>query len=353
MKLSDFDYTYPEELVAQHPLDQRDSSRMMVINQSRKSFIHSNILKLPQFLNEGDVFVLNESRVIPARLFGTRDTGAEIEVLLVNASDVKKNKFDVASKIWNCIAKKSKRLKENEIIKFGDTLYGKILSKKDQILTIEFSTQENILKEFEKYGVPPLPPYIKRKTKKDYSLSDKKRYQTVFAKEYGSVAAPTAGLHITDNILNSIKERGVRITTLSLHVSMDTFAPVREEDITNHTMHGEFFNVSEESANIINHAKANNKRIIAVGTTTVRALEAAASGPNEIRPTNDYTNIFIYPEYKFKIVDSILTNFHQPKSTLIMMVSAFAERDFILKMYDEAIHSRYRLFSYGDCMLIQ
>lgn len=344
MYLSDFDYTFPEELIAQQPLPERDGSRMMVCDRKSRAYKHSRIAEFPGYLKKGDILVFNNTKVIPARLFGRRSSGGEIEILLTKNLDALK------FKTWQCMAKKTKRLHIDENIIFGDNFYGKILTKDEQYITIEFET-ENILSEIEKYGVPPLPPYIKRKGREAYTDIDKKRYQTVYAEKSGSVAAPTAGLHFSEVLINSIKDLGVEVLNIALHVSLDTFAPVREEIIENHKMHGEIYQITNETAHAINRAKGEGRRVIAVGTTTVRTLEAASQG-GETKSGEKITNIFIYPGFKFQIVDALLTNFHQPRSTLIMMVSAFAGREFILDMYKKAIEERYRLFSYGDCMLL-
>jgi S-adenosylmethionine:tRNA ribosyltransferase-isomerase len=344
MYLSDFDYIFPEELIAQQPLPKRDSSRMMVCDRKSRSCKHSRITDFPEYLKKSDVLVFNNTKVIPARLFGRRKSGGEIEILLTKNLDI------INFKTWQCIAKKTKRLHIGEDIIFGDNFSGKILAKDEQYITIEFETKD-FLSEIERYGVPPLPPYIKRKGIASYTDVDKKRYQTIYAKNLGSVAAPTAGLHFSETLVNSIKGLGVEVLNIALHVSLDTFAPVREDIIENHKMHGEIYQITDETARALNSAKKEGRRIIAVGTTTVRTLEAASQN-GEIKPGEKNTNIFIYPGFKFQIVDALLTNFHQPKSTLIMMVSAFAGREFILNMYKKAIEEHYRLFSYGDCMLI-
>jgi S-adenosylmethionine:tRNA ribosyltransferase-isomerase len=338
MKLSDFNYTYPEELVAQRPLERRDESKMMFVNRASDSFEHSSVRDFPNYLNKGDLLVINDSKVLPVRLLGKRKSGGHIEILLLREIDAKDG-------IWECLATRKKRIKIGDKINFDQKLTAEVIKKDDASIVIRFQTRQNIYTLIEQIGLPPLPPYIKREHRNDYTEEDRKRYQTIYAKNVGSAAAPTAGFHLSQTILESCQNRGVNIAPITLHVGIDTFSPVRVDDIENHKMHGESFSISEETLQMIKKTKENGGRVVAVGTTTVRALESADVIGND-------TNLFITPGYKFKLVDAMLTNFHQPKSTLIMMVSAFAEREFILKMYEEAIQNRYRLFSYGDCMLI-
>lgn len=337
MKLTDFDYQYPEELVAQHPLERRDASKMMVLDRARGTNHHSNISKLPDFLKEGDLLVVNNSKVFPARLFGEKPTGGKVEVLLLESKDAEKA-------TWSCITTKTARLKDGVELKFSDDLTGRIVEKG----LIRFSGD---LDKILKVGIPPLPPYIKREQLDPSREEDIRRYQTVYASNTGSAAAPTAGLHFTDKLLAAIKDRGVDIAHVTLHVGLDTFSPVRVDTIEDHEIHGEHFSITASTADAINRAKKDGRRVIAVGTTSVRTLESATID-GEIRTLDGYSKLFIYPGYHFQVVDAMLTNFHQPCSTLIMLVSAFAGRERIMDAYREAIEKKYRLFSYGDCMLI-
>lgn len=346
MKLSDFDYQYPEELIATHPLPSRDASRMLVVNRSNKSLIHSNISGLPQVLKKNDLLVINNTRVFPARLVGKKESGGHLEILLLKMASENQR---VGAR-WRCITNQTKASNPGLKIAFDDGLVGIILSRDGNELIIEFNKPELI----EKVGLPPLPPYIRAARKIARSqdreienIPDKKRYQTIYAKESGSSAAPTAGLHFTKGLLDEIRAAGGSIASVTLHVGLDTFSPVRVENIEEHKMHGEEFFVPQETVEAIETAKKEEGRVIAVGTTSVRALESFYSSSTSLN-----TDLFIYQGYKFRIVDAMLTNFHQPKSTLLMLVSAFAGREFILKAYNEAIRERYRLFSYGDCMLI-
>ncbi len=341
MKLHEFDYKYPEELVAKHPLNDRDASKMMVVNRASHEITHSFVKELPSFLKKGDVLVINNSRVFPARLIGKKESGGAIEILLLNRQD---------EKTWKCITNRTAKLKIGSKMIFAEGLECKILSREGETIDVEFNRPELI----ESVGLPPLPPYIRSARGKgnDVAKEDVQRYQTVYARETGSAAAPTAGLHFTDKLLENIKACGVEIAPVTLHVGLDTFSPVREENIEEHKMHGEEYFIPEESAKMIVAAKKEGRRVIAVGTTSARVLESFAQDVGTQSPHHSSTNIFIYPGYKFKIVDAMLTNFHQPMSTLIMMVSAFAGREFIMKAYAEAIAKKYRLFSYGDCMLI-
>lgn len=330
---------------------------MMVVDRLSRKISHKSILDLPKYLRAGDVLVVNDTKVLPVRLFGKKDTGGEIEVVLLRETE---------KDIWEVIATRTKRLKPGTKIKFGGKFSGEILERRDDKIIIKLFGGKNIYKLIEKYGVPPLPPYIERPKKKDYSGNDIKRYQTVYAKNIGSAAAPTAGFHLTKKLIAELKKRGVKITHVTLHVGLDTFSPVRVDNIHEHKMHGEEFFVPEETAETIAQAKKNGHRVIAVGTTSVRALESFGKRCQALSQTLcidaldrerclapfSQTTLFITPGYNFRVVDAILTNFHQPRSTLIMMISAFAGREFILGAYKKAISNRYRLFSFGDCMLI-
>ncbi len=345
MNLSDFDYEYPKELIAQHPLAARDESRMMVVRRSDRSFSHSGITEIASFIEPGDVVVVNETKVAPARIFGKRGNGEEVEILLIEQTET--------PNLWKTLLKRAKKIRPGEKFFFGMQATATARGRDDIYLLLEFNG--NSLKlAMEKRGVPPLPPYIERKGMDAYSNEDRERYQTVYARHTGSAAAPTAGLHLTPQIIKSIEDRGASVESIVLHVGIDTFAPVRAEKLDDHKMHGERVMISEESAQKIASAKKDGLKVIAVGTTTTRALESAAlkSDTGEIAHGQWTTDIFIKPGFEFKAVDAMLTNFHQPKSTLLVMISAFAGREFILSCYQEAIKERYRLFSFGDCMLI-
>ncbi|HHV65830.1 MAG TPA: tRNA preQ1(34) S-adenosylmethionine ribosyltransferase-isomerase QueA [Peptococcaceae bacterium] len=343
MKLEDFDYFLPPELIAQYPLEPRDSSRLMILNKTTGDISHHIFRDIEKFLNPGDVLVLNKTRVIPARLLGEKKgTGAQIEVLLLKR---------INNCSWEVLIKPGKRLKVGQEVMFGGGfLTGKlkdILANGNRIMEFEF---EGLFEEvLDSLGKMPLPPYIHA------DLQDKERYQTVYAKESGSAAAPTAGLHFTKELLQKIENKGVEILEILLHVGLGTFRPVKTEDITEHQMHSEYFRLDQVTADRINRAKKEGRRVIAVGTTVVRTLESAANlsnNPMELTAFEGWTDIFIYPGYQFKVIDALITNFHIPRSTLIMLVSAFAGRELILKAYAEAIREKYRFYSFGDCMLI-
>jgi S-adenosylmethionine:tRNA ribosyltransferase-isomerase len=356
MKISDFDYSYPEELVAQKPLPERARSRMMVVDRANKSIAHSHILELPKFLKQGDLVVMNDTRVVPARIFGRRGKGEEIELLVVEPSDRKD--------VWRCLLKRAKRIRPGEQFFFGMQSTAKALGREGEHLLVEFK-RNSLELAMKHHGVPPLPPYIRREGFKSYTEEDRERYQTVFARTPGSAAAPTAGLHFDDALIKKMNEAGAKVEHVTLHVGIDTFAPVRVDDVDAHRMHGEAVEVSRQTAETVSVAKGRGERVVAIGTTSVRSLESAAEMAGSDKADGTFawkkgkiafgrwtTDIFIKPGYEFKVVDAILTNFHQPRSTLIMLVSAFAGREFILSCYEEAIKERYRLFSYGDCMLI-
>lgn len=340
MKLANFNYTYPEELVAQRPLPRREDSRMMVIDRANKSFGHAFIKDLPKYLNRGDILVVNDSLVEPVRLIGKKDSGSRVELLLLKNTDAEKNR-------WEALSTRTKRLKEGDTIIFEGNATARVVKKTRVGVVVDIKSELPISKLLEKIGLPPLPPYIRRGGRESYTNDDRERYQTVYAKNPGSAAAPTAGFHLTGDILEDCNQRGIGIAYVTLHVGTDTFAPVRVSDVERHEMHGEEYSVPKETTDLIKGAKKNGGRVVAVGTTTVRALETCSK-----MPLGGTTNIFIYPGYEFKVVDVLLTNFHQPRSTLLMLVSAFAGREFVLQMYAEAIKERYRLFSYGDCMLV-
>ena len=341
MKTDDFDFELPEELIAQEPILKRDSSRLMVVDKKTGSISHHVFTDIVDLLNKGDVLVLNDTKVIPARLFGIKEnTNAHIEVLLLN---------NIENNIWSCLVKPAKRVKDGTIISFGDGLLkAKCLEVDDEgIRKIEFKYDGIFMEILDKLGTMPLPPYIKTK------LKDKDRYQTVYAKNIGSAAAPTAGLHFTNELLEKIKNKGIIICYVTLHVGLGTFRPVKVEDVSKHKMHSEYYEMNEETANILNKAKEEGRRIISVGTTSVRVLETVMNKYNYFCKCSGWTDIFIYPGYKFKAIDNLITNFHLPKSTLIMLVSALASREIILNAYNEAVKEKYRFFSFGDSMFIK
>ena len=335
MKLSDFDYHLPKELIAKYPAQPRDSCRLMVLNRKDKTIEHRIFRDVIDYLEPGDALVLNNTKVIPARLIGKKEkTNANIEVFLLRP---------IEDNIWEALIKNVRRLKKNQKVIISDNFYVEFLDRDDEKAIVKIHSKD-IKSDLEKYGHVPLPPYIEREDEEN----DKDYYQTVFAEKEGSVASPTAGLHFTRELLEKIKEKGVNIAYITLHVGLGTFKPVKTEDITKHKMHEEYFTIPRETLEMIKKTKENKKSVEAVGTTVVRALETYG----KFGKTEGFTDIFIYPPYEFKIVDKLITNFHLPKSTLLMLVSAFADRDFILRAYNEAVKEKYRFFSYGDAMLI-
>lgn len=341
MKTSEYDYHLPEHLIAQTPLKNRSASRLMVVDKNEGNLEHKEFKDITSYLEKGDVLVLNDTKVIPARLFGLKEeTNAKIELLLL-----KEEQKDT----WECLARPFKRLKKGTKIFFGDSLLqGEVIEKKEEgILTVKFTYQGIFLEILNQLGEMPLPPYIHEK------LKDKNRYQTIYAKNNGSAAAPTAGLHFTKELLSKIKEKGVIITYVTLHVGLDTFRPVEVEDVTSHKMHSEFYQMSNDVASILNQAKKEKRRIIAVGTTSTRTLETIIKKYGEFRKCSGNTDIFIYPGFKFQAIDGLITNFHLPKSTLLMLVSAFSTKEIILKCYHEAVKEKYRFFSFGDAMFLK
>ena len=340
MKTDDFDYYLPENLIAQTPLENRSESKLMVLDKNG-NIEHKHFYNIIDYLNEGDSLVINDTKVIPARIIGIKEsTGAVIELLLLK--DLKNNK-------WECLAKPQKRLKVNTIISFGEGLLKARVYEilEEGITRIELLYDGILMEILDKLGTMPLPPYIHEK------LKDKDRYQTVYAKNYGSAAAPTAGLHFTEELLNSIKKKGVNIVHITLHVGLGTFRPVSVEDVTKHKMHTEHYIVTKESADILNKTKEAGKKIIAVGTTSTRTLETVLKDNNKFIACSGDTDIFIYPGYKFKAIDGLITNFHLPKSTLVMLVSAFSKKEYILNAYKIAVENNYRFFSFGDAMYIE
>ena len=340
MKTDDFDFYLPEELIAQTPLDKRDSSRLLVLDKKTGEIEHKHFKDIIDFLNKDDVLVLNDTKVIPARLLGTKkETGAILEVLMLK---------EVGKDEWETLCKPAKRVKVGTIINFSDKLSAECIGVYDEgIRKFKFIYKGIFLEILNELGEMPLPPYIHEK------LKDKDRYQTVYAKNIGSAAAPTAGLHFTKELMDKIKNKGVKIEYITLHVGLGTFRPVNVEDVTKHKMHSEFYQMNKSTANTLNMAKKNGNRIISVGTTSTRTLETIINIHGEFKECSGWTDIFIYPGYKFKAIDSLITNFHLPKSTLIMLVSAFAGKENIMNAYNEAVKNKYRFFSFGDSMFIK
>ena len=341
MKTDDFDFDLPEELIAQTPLERRDASKLLVLDRTTGKISHRHFTDVIDYMEKGDTLVLNDTKVMPARLYGVKEeTGAVIEVLLLK---------DEGNNVWECLTKPAKRIKEGTIVSFGD---GKLKAKCTEVLDEgirKFKLEyKGILYEIlDELGEMPLPPYIHEK------LKDKDRYQTVYAKNVGSAAAPTAGLHFTKDLLEKIKSKGVNIAYITLHVGLGTFRPVNVEDVTKHKMHSEYYVMSAEVADLLNKTKEEGHKIISVGTTSTRTLETIASLYGKFKECSGWTDIFIYPGYEFKGIDYLITNFHLPKSTLVMLVSALAGKDNIMKAYNEAIEKKYRFFSFGDSMLIK
>jgi len=339
MKRNSYYYDLPEKLIAQYPLQKRDNSRLLYLSKDTGNVEHHNFGELPSLIGSNDILVINKTKVIPARLFGKRDTGGKVEVFLLNM---------IEEDVWECLVKPGRKLKPGITVNFGDKLTGKIIDYTDDgARKIKFEYEGDFWQIIDEIGTVPLPPYIKREAQN----SDKNTYQTVYAKEKGSVAAPTAGLHFTKEIFDELKKNGVQVIELTLHVGLGTFRPVKSEDILSHIMHSEYCQIDKETAEIINKAKANNQRIIAVGTTTTRTLESFAEN-GILKYGSHWTDIFIYPGKKLQIIDGLITNFHMPESTLMMLVSAFAGYENIMNAYQIAVKEEYRFFSYGDAMLI-
>ncbi len=339
MKTSDFFYVLPEELIAQTPLEKRDNSRLLVLSKENGKTEHKHFFDILDYLKEGDCLVLNNTRVLPARIFGVReDTGAVVEFVLLKQKD---------TNIWECLAGPGKKAKVGYKFKYSDKLCGEVIEVlPDGNRIVKFYPVGEFFSVLSEIGQMPLPPYIKEK------LEDKERYQTVYSKELGSAAAPTAGLHFTNEILEKIRAMGVNIAFVTLHVGLGTFRPVKVEDVTEHKMHSEYYEVPKDTADIIKKTKENGGRVICVGTTSCRTVESVATKYGEIVECSGDTEIFIYPGYTFKCMDALITNFHLPESTLIMLVSAFAGYDNVMNAYNEAVKEKYRFFSFGDAMLI-
>lgn len=339
MKTSDFYYDLPEELIAQTPLQQRDSSRLLYMNRQTGALEHRHFYDILDYLHPGDCLVMNDSRVLPARLLGHRSTGGAVEVLLLR---------DLGDRKWECLCKPGRKMQTGSQVIFGNgELTATVAAvREDGNRVVEFQYEGIFLEVLERLGKMPLPPYIKAE------LSDRERYQTVYSRESGSAAAPTAGLHFTLELLEKVRSMGVKTAFVTLHVGLGTFRPVKTEDILDHHMHSELCMMSQETADILNETKARGGRIICVGTTSCRTLESLAGEDGTFRAGSKWTDIFIYPGYKFKAMDGLITNFHLPESTLVMLVSAFSTRENVLHAYEEAVRERYRFFSFGDAMCI-
>lgn len=334
MKTSDFDYDLPEERIAVRPLPGRQDSRLLVLDRESGSITHRKFLELPGLLGPGDLLVLNDTRVLPARLYGKKPSGAEIEVLLEEKT---------GERTWKCIARGPK---QNLVVDFGKGLTGTLAKSGEDTWQIEFS--DDVLSFLDSLGHMPLPPYIKRRADE----GDKETYQTVYAEREGAIAAPTAGLHFTEALLSEIERKGIGVARVTLHVGAGTFLPVKSEKIEGHRIHSEWREVSPETAEMVNDTRSRGGRVVAVGTTVLRSLESAAGEDGTVAPVSGRTDLFVYPGYKFRVTDALVTNFHMPRSTLLMLVSAFAGRELILKSYAAALGNGYRFLSYGDAMFI-
>ena len=342
MLISKFDYDLPEELIAQNPLEKRADSRMLAVSRTAKTFQDEHFYNLPRFLKKGDVVVLNNTKVFPARLFGTSETGARIEIFLVR---------EIENQTWETLARPARRLKTGKKITFGEKLSARVLERTEEgRVIVKFESDGDFNELLEAIGQTPLPPYIKRG--EGMTGADKNRYQTVFAKQRGAIAAPTAGLHFTQDILDEIKNLGATVLEITLHVGYGTFEPVRVSDLSEHRVMPESCEISDQTAQMLNEAKSENRRIIAVGTTTTRALESSIDANGNIISGVRSADLTITPGYQFKVINGLLTNFHLPQSSLLVLVSTFAGYDLTLKSYRHAVESGYRFYSYGDCMLI-
>lgn len=339
MKVSDFNYDLPQELIAQHPYDKRDEARLMVIDAKTQKIEHRIFKDVMEYLSEGDCLVINNTKVLPARLYGKKDTGASIEFLLLKR---------IEGDIWEVMVRPGNKLKPGSKVSFGDGLLKaevlEVLEGGNRKVTFEYNGIFNEI--LDQIGLMPLPPYIKEK------LKENDKYQTVYAKYDGSSAAPTAGLHFTEELLEKIKQKGVKIANVTLHVGIGTFRPVKAENVEEHAMHSEHYYIKQEEADLINNAKKSGHKVVCVGTTSCRVLESVADENGMVKETEGDTNIFIYPGYQFKCIDRLITNFHLPESTLIMLVSSLAGKDFVMKAYEEAVKEKYKFFSFGDAMMI-
>ena len=341
MRIEEFDYALPSSLIAQYPSSQRGESRLMVLDRSQGKIEHRDFRDILDYLHPGDLLVMNNTRVLPARLIGKKETGGKCEILLIPSWNGTEGK-------WEVLIKGARRIRKGARIQFGKGLYGEVNEVKDGKGKICFSGQGEVMEILQKIGHIPLPPYIKREDE----LLDKDRYQTIFGEKDGSIAAPTAGLHFTHPLLQSFRDQGVSTTLITLHIGIATFAPVKVTNIENHTMGAEWIEISEETVREIEETKLRGGKVIAVGTTTTKTLESFSDMEGQVKPGKSFSSLFIYPPYRFRVIDGLITNFHLPKSTLIMLVSAFAGKDLLMKAYREAVDKKYRFYSYGDAMLI-
>lgn len=342
MLITDYDFELPDNLIAQTPLEKRETSRMLALNRADESIKDSHFYDFPQFLRKGDVIVLNNTKVFPARLFGTSETGAKIEIFLVK---------EIENGTWETLARPARRLKIGKKLTFNENLSAEVIARNEEgRVFINFETNGNFNEILDEIGKTPLPPYIKRDDGK--IDKDRERYQTVFAKNRGAIAAPTAGLHFTPEILEQVKDFGVTVAEITLHVGYGTFEPVRVDDLSEHKVLSENYEISEKTADILNRAKTENRRIIAIGTTTTRTLESAISKHGKFIAEKSLADLTVTPGYNFKAIDGVLTNFHLPQSSLLVLISTFGGHEFIMKAYRHAVSSDYRFYSYGDCMLI-
>lgn len=344
MELKDFLYFLPDELIAQQPCRKRDHSRLLFLDKKKEEMADLSFFQLPDLLQSGDVLVINDSRVIPAKLFGKRQTGGILEMLLLT-----KRKQENDSQTWEALLRPAKRLRENDVIALGNNCEAKVLARiSDKKWLLKFHAPDGFDAYLNKFGRAPLPPYIKRKRDSKPDMTDLERYQTIYAKHPGSIAAPTAGLHFSDDVMQALRSKGIQIAPITLHVGYGTFLPIEADKVEKHVMESEYYEISVESSKMINNAR----RLITVGTTSTRTIESAADHHGYVEAQSGFTNLFIYPGYEFKRVNGILTNFHLPKSSLFLLVCAFAGTDLMKKAYLHAVENRYLFYSYGDCMLI-
>ena len=361
MLVSDFDYNLPEDLIAQEPLAERAASRMLVLDRAAGSWEHRRFADLPEYLRPGDCLVLNDTRVLPARLVTRRETGGRAELLLLRPVEEERggrleSLRSGEGHVWEALARPAKRLRVGTALQFGERLTATVLARGEEgLVQVRLDCEGDLPAALDEVGLTPLPPYIRRPRQEDdapHEQADRARYQTVYAATPGAVAAPTAGLHFTPELLAALEARGVAVARLTLHVGLGTFRPVTAERVEEHRMHGEYYRVSEEAAALINGRRAAGGRVLAVGTTVARTLETVADQQGRVHPGEGWSEIFLYPGCRFRAVDMLLTNFHLPRSTLLMLVSAFAGRELVLAAYAAAVAERYRFYSYGDCMLV-
>jgi len=353
MKLAEFDYRLPEGLIAQYPIEKRDESRLLIINKKNGKVKHRIFSDISHFMEEGDVLVINDTKVIPARLFGEKETGGRVEVLIIRRFGGSRPEGDEEFQEWECLIRSSKRPKEGSRIYFNEYLEAEVIENRSNgKWVVRFHPKGCFEEVLDKIGTVPLPPYIRRNGEPIDWQGDGERYQTVFARNKGAIAAPTAGFHFTEELMSKIREKGVNIAYITVHIGLGTFKPIRVEDIENHVLEAEYFEIKPEAASLVNEAKISGKRTIAVGTSTTRALESAANNGRTVRPASGYTRLFIYPGYQFKVVDVLITNLHLPQSTPLLMVSAFAGKALIKDVYERTVKAKYRFLSYGDGMMI-